>query len=275
MTVAVGGRPLGDSLRVIPIGVWRLGRARHVVARNVVAYKRAWTFLVSGFFEPLFYLLSIGLGLNHLVGHLYLGGHQVAFAAYVAPGLLVSSAMNGAVMDSTFNTFFKLKITKTFDAILATPLTVRDIAVGEITWALCRGTLYSCSFLIVMAAMGLVLSPWAVLCLPAAMLVGYAFAGIGMGLTCFMRTWQDFDFVMLAIYPLFLFSGVFYPLSVYPGWLQAIVSWSPLYQGVALARQLDGGVISPILLGHAAYLVVMGTIGLQIARRRLAVLLLP
>jgi lipooligosaccharide transport system permease protein len=261
--------------RVLPTGLVGRGRARRVVARNIRAYRRGWTFLISGFFEPLFYLLSIGLGLNHLVGHVRLGGNLVSYQTFVAPGLLASSAMNGAIFDSTFNIFFKLRIAKTYDAILATPLQVRDIAVGELTWALIRGSLYSTTFLLVMAVMGLVISPWAVLCFPCASLIGFAFGGVGMGLTSFMRNWQDFDLMFLAIMPLFLFSAVFYPLSVYPGWLQVVVTWTPLYQGVALLRELDAGLISWDLLAHIAYLVVMGLAGLRLATARLATLLLP
>ena len=128
------------SFRVLPPLRSSRGRARRLVARNVVAYRRGWIFLVSGFFEPLFYLLSIGLGLNHLVGHLAIGGRSIPYTDFVAPGLLASSAMNGAIFDSTFGIFFKLKIAKTYDAVLATPLGVRDVAIGELTWSLIRGT---------------------------------------------------------------------------------------------------------------------------------------
>jgi lipooligosaccharide transport system permease protein len=182
--------------------------------------------------------------------------------------------MNGAIFDATFGIFFKLKIAKTYDAVLATPLGVRDIAIGELTWSLIRGTVYSFAFLVVMAALGLVASWWAVACLPAAMLVSFAFGGIGMFGTCYMRSWQDFDLISLAIVPLFLFSGVFYPLSIYPGWLSVIVSFLPLYQGVALLRGLDTGAISPSLLVHAGYLVLLGAGGLIGATRRLGRLLL-
>jgi lipooligosaccharide transport system permease protein len=179
------------------------------------------------------------------------------------------------VFDATFNIFFKLKITKAYDAILSTPLGVRDITRGELAWALIRGSLYSATFLVVMAVMGLVISPWAVLCLPCAALVGFAFGGTGMGLTSFMRNWQDFDFLFLAIMPLFLFSAVFYPLSVYPGWLQVVVTCSPLYQGVALMRELDAGIIGLPLLAHIGYLAAMGYAGLRLATKRLGKLLLP
>ena len=265
----------GLGFRLTPVSALGSRRALRLVERNALVYRRGWAFLVTGFFEPFFYLLSIGLGLNHLVGALTIGGHLVRYTAFVAPGLLASSAMNGALFDATFNIFFKLKITKTYDAVLATPLGVADIALAELLWCLMRAGLYSGAFMVVMAALGYVLTPWAVLCYPAAVLVSFAFASAGMAATSYMRTWQDFDRVSLAIIPLFLFSATFYPLSVYPGWLQLVVRCTPLYQGVALIRDLDAGIFSASLLGHAAYLLVMGIGGLLVTSRRFAELLLP
>src|SRR5207245_11794889 len=109
-------------------------------------------------------------------------------------------------------------------------------AVGEIVWALFLGVVYATAFLVVLAALGLVRSPWAVFALPAASLIGFAFAAVGMAGTSYMRSWQDFEFVQLAILPLFLFSATFYPLSTYPRGLQLVVQATPLYQGVALER---------------------------------------
>ena len=252
----------------------RTRRARHLVERNVLVYRRGWIFFVSGFFEPFFYLLSIGVGLGTLVGAVRVGHAVIPYTTYVAPGLLASSAMNGAAIDSTFNIFFKLRIAKTYDAVLSTPLGPGDVALGELTWSLMRATSYSAVFLVVMAGLGYVRSAWAVLCLPAAMAVSFAFAGIGMAATTYMRSWQDFDKVSLALIPLFLFSATFYPLSVYPAWLQVVVRCSPLYQGVALLRGLDTGILDWALVGHAAYLVVAGAAGLRIAARRMGTLLL-
>ena len=173
--------------------------------------------IFSGFFEPLFYLFSIGVGLGGLVGEVVgPGGNTVKYAAFVAPALLGSSAMNGAIYESTFNIFFKLKYGKIYDAVLATPMQPADIAVGEITWSLMRGAIYATGFLVVMAAMGYMPSWWGILALPAATLIGFAFGACGMAVTTFMRSWQDFDLVGLVTLPLFLFSGTFYPLSVYP-----------------------------------------------------------
>ncbi len=262
-------------LRITPSIVVAGRGGRRIVERNILVYRRGWIFFVSGFFEPFFYLLSIGIGLSTLVGRLPLGGHLVAYTSYVAPGLLASSAMNGAIFDSTFNIFFKLKIAKTYDAMLSTPLAPTDIALGELTWALMRGSIYSLAFLLVMTGFGYVLTPWVVLCYPAAILVSFAFAGMGMAATSYMRSWQDFDKVSLAIIPLFLFSATFYPLTVYPAWLQVVVRCTPLYQGVAMIRGLDAGLFTWALLGHAAYLAIMGAVGLTVTSRRLTALLLP
>ena len=250
-------------------------RAGLLIERNLLVYRRGWMMIVSGFFEPLFYLLSIGLGIGALVGAIPLGdGRTVPYTAFVAPALLASSAMNGAIYDSTFNVFFKLKYAKTYDAILATPVGVGDVAVGEIAWALIRGALYAGTFLLVMLAMGLVLSPWAILAFPAALLIGFAFGAAGMAATSFMRTWQDFDLVQLVILPLFLFSGTFYPLTTYPEPIRLLVELTPLYHGVDLVRGLTTGALGPGMLVHVAYLSVMGLAGLAISARRLERLLL-
>lgn len=262
-------------LRITPPLLLRSRRAPRLIERNYLVYRRGWILIVSGFFEPLFYLFSISVGIGHLVGTVSgPSGQPIRYVVFVAPALMAAAAMNGAIYDSTFNVFHKLKFAKTYEALMATPLGVADVAVGEIGWALLRGSLYSAAFLAVMAMMGLVRSGWAVMALPSAMLVGLGFAAIGMAATCFMRSWQDFDLVLLAILPMFLFSGTFYPLSTYPSGLQVVVQLTPLYQGVALLRGFALGAVGPGLLGHAAYLAAMAVIGVSVSQRRLARLLL-
>jgi lipooligosaccharide transport system permease protein len=249
--------------------------ANRVLERNLLVYRHSWLVIFSGFFEPLFYLLSVGLGIGSLVGDVSVNGEAIRYAAFVAPGLLASASMNGAVMESTMNVFFKLKHAKTYDAILATPLDVTDVTLGEIGFSLMRGALYGIGFLIIAASLGLVLSWWAVLALPAAVLVSFAFAAAGMAGTAFMRTWQDLELVTIVTLPLFLFSATFYPLSTYPEALQWVVRVTPLYQGVALLRSLTTGTPSGATRGHAIYLAVMGVLGVVVAARRLGRLLLP
>ena len=239
------------------------------------AYRRTWWVFLSGFFEPVLFLLSIGIGVGKLVGKLPFDGHPVAYKQFVAPGLLASAAMNGSLLDTTFNFFVKFKYSHTYDAILATPLATGDVAIGEVTWALIRGAVYSTAFLVTMLAFGLVPSWWALLVVPVAVLIGFAFAGAGLAGTTFMRSWVDFDYVTLALIPLFLFSATFFPLSQYPAGLQAVIRLTPLYQGVVLERALVLGHVEWMLLVHAAYLALLGTIGLRVASRRIARLLQP
>jgi lipooligosaccharide transport system permease protein len=261
-------------LGLFPAGSYA-GRSRALLLRSATASRRTWLAFVSGFFEPVFYLVAMGQGLGSLVGVLPgPDGAPISYAAFIAPGLLAASAMNGAVFDSTYNVFFKLKYGRLYDAMLATPLGPVDIALGEIGWALIRGGLYAVGFLSVMAGFGLLVSPWALLALPAALLVAFAFAAVGMAATSFMRSWQDFDLVTLVVLPMFLFSTTFYPLSVYPRWLQVVVECLPLFHAVELMRGLTTGVVHAGLLGHLSYFLVMIVVGVVVAARRLDVLLL-
>lgn len=262
------------TTRVLPLPPVRSSGWR-LVERNFFAYRHSWLAFVSGFFEPLFYLLSIGIGVAGLVGDFRMSdGTLIGYTAFVAPAMLASSAMNGAIFDATYNIFFKMKYAKLYDAILATPMRPWDVAAGEVAWGLLRGGSYSAAFVVVMAAMGLVGSWWGVLALPAAILIGYAFAGAGMAATTWMRSWQDFEFVQLAIMPMFLFSATFFPIETYPGWVQDVVSVTPLYQGVVLVRGLTTGVLGWELLIAVGYLLAMGTAGMYVASRRLGGLLL-
>ena len=245
-------------------------RAPVVIERAFMSYRRMLGVIVSGFFEPLFYLLSIGVGLGKLTGAI----DGVPYTDFVAPALLAASAMNGAVYDSTMNVFWKLKYGKTYDAMLATPLRVGDIAVGEITWAQLRGLMYSAAFLAIMVGMGVVHSWWALLALPVTVLIGFSFGAVGMACTTFMRSWQDFDLVTLALMPMFLFSGAFYPLTVYNHGVRVLIEALPLYHGIDLLRALTLGQVHAGLLWDVLYLAVMGLIGAVIAARRLERLLL-
>jgi lipooligosaccharide transport system permease protein len=247
-------------------------RARRIVQRNLLVYKHGWLVIVSGFFEPLFYLLSIGIGLGAMVPDI----HGVSYTAFVAPGLLASSCMQGAITDGFFNIFFKLHFQKTYDGILATPMRVPDVALGEALWALGRGSLYAAAFLLVLLGMGLatgrpiLLSWWAVLALPAAVLVSAALSAMALCVTSFARRVEDFDFVIgLLVMPMFLFAGIFFPPSQLPGPVQWIVSLTPLFHSVAMLRQLTTGAVDATLLLHVAYLAFAGALAFVVAMRRL------
>jgi lipooligosaccharide transport system permease protein len=254
-------------------------RPVRMVERNLLVYRRTFMVIFSGFFEPLFYLFSMGFGVGALIGDVPLGdGRSVPYAVFVAPALLASSAMNGAIYETSNNFFYKLKYAKLYDAVISTPMSLSDVALGEILWALLRGSLYAIGFLAVigvvgLAGVGLLSSPLGLLAFPAAMVVGFGFAGAGMAATTFVRRWQDFDFLQLAIMPMFLFSGTFYPITAYPTALQVAVECTPLYRGVHLIRALTTGTPDALLIVDVVYLVAMGLIGLAITARRLEKLL--
>jgi lipooligosaccharide transport system permease protein len=262
-TVPAGVAPLS------PLAALRL-----LVLRNYIVYRDAWKLFLTGFLEPVLYLLSIGIGVGQLIDTFEVNGQAIPYAEFVAPGMLAASAFNGALLDSTYNVFFKLKYDKLYDQMLATPLTTADIARGEIAWGQLRGGSYSAGFLVVMAALGLVQSWWVLLALPAALLIGFAFSAVFMALTTYMTSWQDFEKITLVQMPLFLFSATFFPITALDTWLRWIVEVTPLYRGVVLCRELTTGALSWASAVSVVYLLVMGLVGLLVVRRRLDRLLL-
>jgi lipooligosaccharide transport system permease protein len=251
--------------------LWRVSwRSTHIVERNLMAYRHQWMLILSGFVEPVLYLLGIGFGIGSLVRNISLGGgHYVSYAMFVAPALMASSAMNGAIYESTFNLFGKIRYGGTFQAILATPLGVEDATFGEVIWAVFRGSLYSIGFVVLMALLGLCGSPLAILSVPAAILIGFAFAAVGSAATTFVRSWADFDIVQLILQPMFLFSGTFFPISVYPVPVRVIIELTPLYHGVDLIRGLTTGSVGAAQLWDVVYLVALALLGVGVAALRL------
>ena len=262
------------ALRIVPLEVLATTRRPHrMVERSVMFYRHAWMVFVSGFFEPLLYLLSVQIGFAALVGDIVVGGVTYDYAQFVAPALLAASAMNGAVFDATGNVFEKLKHTKLYDTVLATPMTAADVAVGEILSAVSRAVLYAAAFVVTMWLLGLVGSAWIVLALPVCALIGFAFAAIGMAYTTYMRTWSDLEYVNAVTLPLLLFSATFYPLSSYGEWAW-VVQLSPLYHGVAVVRGLNLGQFEWTMLAHLGVLAALALVGLGITSRRIEGLLL-
>ncbi|GAB3934238.1 ABC transporter permease [Micromonospora vulcania] len=242
-----------------------------LVERNVMIYKHTWYVLLAEIFEPVLYLLSVGVGIGVLVGTVtdVPNGTPIRYAAFVAPALLATAAMNGAMNETTFLMYGKLKTDRTYESMLATPLSERDIALGEIGWAVLRGTIVSTAFLAVVAALGLVTSPWAILVVPGAALIAFAFATAGVVVVTYLRDWQDMQYIQLFMLPMFLFATTFYPLSVYPRPIQIVVQCLPLYQSIELLRNPALGVLSVKVLVAVVYLAVMGALCLRLAVRRL------
>ena len=262
-------------LEGIPAPLTPAAATKVLVLRNYVVYKGAWKLFITGFLEPVFYLFSIGIGVGQLIDTFEFHGEAIPYAEFVAPAMLATSAFNGALLDSTYNVFFKMKYEKLYDQMLATPLSTGDIARGEITWGLMRGSVYSAAFLVVMALMGLTQSWWAVLALPAAILIAFAFSAV-----CMARDDVDDELAGLrqdharadAAVP--VLGHVLPDRGVRRRGLRWVVEATPLYRGVVLCRELTTGVITWESAVSVVYLVVMGVVGLLVVRRRLDKLLL-
>jgi lipooligosaccharide transport system permease protein len=255
--------------RITPWFAFGADRSLRLVYRNLRAARRYWLVMVSGFFEPLFYLGGLGVGVGALVGDITFGGRTMPYEVFVAPALLAASAMNGAIYETTGNVFFKLNYAKTYDGVLATPLGVRDIAVGETIFALMRGSVYSVIFVAIMLALGFVESAWAILAVPAAVLIGATFAALGLSAVTLMRSWADFAFIELLTLPMFLFSATFVPLAQYPEPVQWVLPLTPLYHGVDLMRSLTLGQVGWDALLNVAYLLGVMALGVWFTARRL------
>ena len=276
MSILTGGHSATDQARERKFGPLYSRNAKAVVARGLMAAKSStWLVLLSGFFEPVLFLLAMGVGMGSIVGTVEgPGGTEISYAAYIAPALLAVSAMNGAIYDSTWNVFFKMNFAKLYQGMLYTSLGPLDVAMGEIFLALLRGLLYATGFTAVMGVMGLLTTWWAILVIPASVLIAFGFASFGMGITSFMKTFQQMDWINFFLLPMFLFSATFYPLSVYPQPIQWFIQAMPLWHGVELLRQISAGAFSPATAIHVAYYLVMIVLGIMLTTGRLRQLFL-
>jgi lipooligosaccharide transport system permease protein len=253
-------------------------RVAAVTGRNLVAVRHSgyWLVVVSGFLEPALYLFSIGIGVGGLISGFTLpDGTVLSYREFVAPGMLAASAMNGAIAEVAFNFFARLRWVKIYDAMVATPLRPFEVSLGELGWALIRGSLYSVAFLALMIGLGLTTVGWAVPAVFAALLTGFAFGGAGMAIATLMRTWQDFDYLATATFAMFLFAGTFAPVDAFPPGVRILVQWMPLTQAVDLLRSLTTGRPSWSMLVNVAYLGLMAAAGLYVASRRMQKILCP
>jgi lipooligosaccharide transport system permease protein len=251
------------------------GRPYTPVLRNYRALRTTnmLTFL-TGFVEPVIYLLAFGYGVGALIDSVTVAGVEIPYIDFIAPALLASSAMMGAIMDSTFNVFFKMHYMKIYHTMMSTSLGPLDVALGEIGWAMIRGAAYAVGFTVVAAVFGVLTSWWALLMIPAAVLVAFAFASIGMSITSYMKSFHQLNWLNFVLLPLFLFSGTFFPITLYPDWLQAIIMVTPLWQAIAMMRSIAFGIFDGALVVHIVYFLVIAAVGLVFTSRRLEALFL-
>jgi lipooligosaccharide transport system permease protein len=252
------------------------GRARVVLERGYFALKSStWMVVASGFVEPLIYLVAFGYGIGQFIeGTVDDNGNPISYAQFIAPALLATSAMNGAIYDSTWNVFFKMHFGRIYNGMLSTSMGTLDVALGEISWALLRGLAYAIGFMAIVTPLGLVPSGWGLLAIPASVLVAFGFAAVGMGITSYLKHRQQMQYIQLVLLPMFLFSGTFFPLDFYPEPIQWLIQALPLWQAIELIRGLTLGILNLAMLGHVLYFVVMIIGGLYFTTRRLTALFL-
>lgn len=257
------------------------GNIRAVFGRGLTAIRnnRGVIFL-SGLLEPVLFLTSFGLGISPMIAGVDAeqvglgGGGTISYAAFIAPALLAVSAMNGAIFDSTWNVFFKLKITKLYRTMMSTSLGPVDVAVGEICLALFRGGIYALGFIGVLLVGGLIDPLAAVLMWFTALFVALGFASVGMAVTSFMTRFQQMDWMMMVLMPMFLFSATLFPISVYPAGVQAFIQALPLWHAVELMRDIAFWDFSGLTLVHIGYYLVMIVAGLALTTYRMKKLFL-
>ncbi|HEX9234666.1 MAG TPA: ABC transporter permease [Actinomycetota bacterium] len=257
-----------DLLRVPDL---RPSAAWHLWQRDAAIYRRTYKLnLLPNFFEPFLYLLAMGLGLGAYLARI----KGVPYIDFIAPGLVATAAMYGTSFEVTFNCFVKMQFGKVYDAILATPLSVEDIGLGEMLWGTTRSLIYGVMFLAIAAAFGVVHSWWALLAPGAIVLVGLMFSGIGLTFTAVVPLIDFYSYYWtMFITPMFLFSGIFFPLDRLPHWVQTLAWFVPLHQAVDLMRSLilDG---DPAAAFRAALWIAVVTsvfmvVPLNLLRRRL------
>jgi lipooligosaccharide transport system permease protein len=250
-------------------------RFMHVWNRNLVVYRKIWlvNFLVP-LFEPLLYLAAFGVGLSAFIGQVPYNGQQLPYILYITPALLAITVMYNSFFENTYASFVRMYYQKTFDAMMATPLSLEDIITGEIVWGATKSVIATAIMLVVVSIFGLVRYPDGLLILPIAFLGGMAFGTIGMVFTGLVPSIDMFNLpIFLFVTPMFLFGGTFFPTNALPGWAQAISSALPLTHLVDLCRAVCLGELGPGQIWSVAYLsvffAVLFPVALMAMRRRL------
>lgn len=243
--------------------------------RNVLVYRRIWmvNFMVP-LLEPLFYLLAFGIGFSGLIGEVHYASQEISYVAFIAPALLATAIMFNSFYETTYASFVRMYYQKTFDAMLATPLSLEEVITGEIVWGATKSVMAAALMLVVVSLFGLVRFPEGLMILPLAFLGGMAFGAAGMYVTGVTPSIDMFNLpIFLFITPLFLFSGTFFPVSSLPAWGQAVALLSPLYHLVELSRLAVMGRMEAGALTSLTYLILFCALFFHLAvramRRRL------
>jgi lipooligosaccharide transport system permease protein len=235
--------------------------------RNFIVYRQNWKIrFLSPILEPLFYLLAFGLGLSTLVGYIRYGGIEVTYTAFIAPALIAINIMNNAFFENTYGSFVRMYYQKTFDAMMATPLTVNEIIAGEIVWGATKSTIATMIMMVVISVFGLIQYPAGLLLIPLSFLGGMAFGAVGMYFTAMTRHIDLFNLpFFLFITPMFLFSGTFFPVENLPEWARITAMLLPLTHLVGAARSLCFSQFDGMMLWQLGYMALFSLVFFPLA----------
>ena len=239
--------------------------------RNLTVYRQSWKInFIPPLLEPLLYLLAFGVGLSALVGNIRYQGGEISYVRFIAPALIAITVMNSSFFENTYASFVRMYYQKTFDAMMATPLTVEEIILGEIVWGATKAVIATAIMMVVISCFGLIRYPEGLLLLPLAFLGGLAFGSAGMICTAIVPSIDLFNLpVFLFITPMFLFGGTFFPVENLPGWAQTVAACLPLTCLVDLSRAFANGRIDTGVLPGLAYLIAMAAAILPLALYRM------
>ncbi|MBI3940569.1 MAG: ABC transporter permease [Acidobacteria bacterium] len=245
--------------------------AVRVWERNFKVFSKHWVGAVLAYFvDPIFYLVIFGIGLGGYITSM----EGESYLEFIAPGLVFGTAMITVCMECTYGSFTRMEIQKTFEAIIATPLSIDDVIAGEILWGTSKGLLTAAIIFLVIALFGLFHSPWVALIFPLVILEGILTASLSLIVTSFASTYEYVNYYYaLFIAPAFYLSGIFFPLERFPPWLQHIAYLSPMTPLVRIARALNRGVVAGWMLGPLICLLVVtavsGFLAMSLMKRRL------
>jgi lipooligosaccharide transport system permease protein len=247
------------------------GRFIRVWQRDFTVYRKSWKIsFVPPLLEPLFYLTAFAVGLSGLVGNLRVQGVEVSYVQFIAPALIGMSIMYNSFFETTYTSFVRMYYQKTFDAMMATPLSLDEVITGEIVWGATRSLIAAAIMLVVISLFGLIRFPHGLLILPLAFLGGMAFASIGIFFTAIVPNIDMFNLpVFLFITPMFLFSGTFFPLENLPGWAQHVALLFPLTHVTNLSRSFCFGEIHGNTLWETGYLLAFNLIFFPLGLRKM------
>ena len=245
---------------------WRFLR---VWWRNVIVYRRVWkvNFLIP-LFEPAFYILAFGIGFRTLVGRVRYAGLDLSYTEFIAPALIATAVMWNSFFETTYGSFVRAYYQKTFDAMIATPLSLEEIILAEVIWGATKAAAAAAIMLVVLCPLGYVALPSGLLLIPLSFLGGIAFGAIGMWFTGIVPSIDMFNLpIFLFLTPLFLFSGTFFPVAGLPVWAQKTSLVFPLYHVVELCRLFSLGRMEAMPLLSIGYLFIFAVVFLSIAMR--------